>query len=387
MALVVYLLRAALPGSLFQASRASYFNYLADVFLHRSLSLRLHPSYQLDLVNYAGEQYLYWPPLPAILIMPLVALFGVGMSDLIYTAIFGAITVALVARMLALLDEINLAPLSIERRGLLVATIAFGSVLFILAPYGRVWYTSQIVGWGCVLLAIAAALKQRGRWDYFLAGLAFACAALTRVPLLLNGVWVAYYLLQRDWGRPARWRVGAILCGIIPVLVALVLLGWYNAARFGNPLEMGTTWHNIDLSLRGDLARYGLFSLHYLPVNLYYHFVASPLDIYYRGMAGGLFWMTPVLFGAPYAIWRWRHRPLVWSLVLTCALVYLPIGLVISPGNIYGPRYLLDLMPPLLVLTALGIQRWRMGLLHILLLISCAVYAFGSILTLLLPYS
>lgn len=44
------------------------------------------------------------------------------------------------------------------------------------------------------------------------------------------------------------------------------------------------------------------------------------------------------------------------------------------------------LLPPLLVLTTLGVRHRRMALLHTLLLISCAVYAFGSVLTLLLNY-
>jgi hypothetical protein len=386
MSLAVYLLRAGISRTPLRHTHAAYFNYLADAFLHGQLSLRLPTEYQLDLVHYAGKVYLYWPPFPAVLVMPLVALFGVGVSDVAYTAAFGAIAIALTAKLLAALDETGIAPLDVERRAVLVATVAFGSVALILAPRGEVWYTSQIVGWGCVLAATVAALAVRGRGGYVLVGLAFACATATRVSLLFNGLWLAYYLLRRDRREPLRWRLGAAACALAPIAATLLLLGWYNLARFGRPLEMGIPWHNMDVRLRADYARYGYFSLHYLPDNLYFHFVASPLETFYRGMAGGLFWMTPVLLGAPYALWRHRRGALAWAIGLTCALVYLPIGLLMSPGNIYGPRYLLDLLPPLLVLTALGIRRWRLDVLHALLLFSCAVYAFGSALVLALPF-
>jgi hypothetical protein len=98
-------------------------------------------------------------------------------------------------------------------------------------------------------------------------------------------------------------------------------------------------------------------------------------------MGGGLFWMTPVLLGAPYAVWRGRRAPLVWALAASCLLVYVPIGLNIGTGWItFGPRYLLDLMVPLLVLTALGVRRWRLDVLQVLMIVSCATYALGSLL-------
>jgi hypothetical protein len=60
--------------------------------------------------------------------------------------------------------------------------------------------------------------------------------------------------------------------------------------------------------------------------------------------------MTPILLAAPYAVWKERRDLLVWVLVVTCILVYIPIGLLMGTGWVtFGPRYLLDLMPPLLV--------------------------------------
>jgi hypothetical protein len=74
-------------------------------------------------------------------------------------------------------------------------------------------------------------------------------------------------------------------------------------------------------------------------------------------------------------------------LVLTAVLVYIPIGLVMGIGYAFGPRYLLDLTVPLVTLTAIGIRRWNISVLQILLIISVAMYLVGSILILLHDYS
>jgi len=381
LALLVYLLRAAFSPTGYHRTSTAYFNFLADAFLHGQLHLRFSPANVADLVFYGERYYLYWPPFPALLVLPLVALFGSDVSDILYTAVLAALSVALLAKLLQLLDQHQIAPLAVERRAILVATMAFGSVLLILAPSGRVWHTAQIVGWGGALLATIAALTKGGRWGYFLVGLALACATMSRTAILFNGVWLAFFMLRRDQARPLRHRIILALSGLTPVVVALLAQGWYNWTRFGSPLDMGLAWHKVSPFFASDFARYGTFNLHYLPTNLYYEFIAYTVMTPQQWMGGGLFWMTPILLGAPAALWRYRHQPLIWSLLLSCVLTYLPIGLCMGTGLItFGPRYLLDLMVPLVVLTTFGIRRWHIGILLLLMCISCATYAVGSIL-------
>jgi hypothetical protein len=279
------------------------------------------------------------------------------------------------------LDQHGLAPLSAARRGALVATCAFGSALLILAPAGNVWATTQVVGLCCVLYATIAALALPRGWAYLMAGLGLAGALATRNALVLNGVWLAYYLLHRDWSLPWRWRARRVAAGLAPIGVTLGLLAWYNVARFGDPLQLGLPWHNMHPIFRADYERYGLFNLHYLPTNLYYQFVAYTLFSADRWQGSGLFWLSPLLLGAPWAVWRERRNPLVWALVLTCLLAYLPIGLIMGTGYFqFGPRYLLDLLVPLVVLTAIGIRRWPPALVGLATAIGVATYVAGSIL-------
>lgn len=377
-ALVVYLLRAVW-GTGLARSEDAYFNYLADAFLHGQTFLRQAPPHTLDLVYYGDRIYLYWPPFPAILVAPLIALFGVGVSDRLYTAVIAALAVGLLARLLAALDLVEVAPLDAGRRGILVLGVAFGTFLLILAPAGNVWSTAQLIGWACTLLAALAAVAVPGARGYFLAGLALAAAMATRSSLALNGLWLAYYLLWRDRWLPRRTLAGRVALGVAPLAVTLALLGVYNVVRFGDPLQLGLPWHNMHPIFRADYERYGLFNLHYLPTNLHYQFIAYDLFNENRWQGSGIFWMSPLLLGAPYALWRGWRRPLVWALVLTCVLVYAPIGLLMGTGYFqFGPRYLLDLLTPLVVLTALGVRRWPLWLLGLLLTIGLGTYAAGS---------
>jgi hypothetical protein len=193
-ALVVYLLRASISPDGFRYTNYAYFNYLADAFLNGQLNFRLPTVGTLDLVFFADKIYIYSPPFPAIVVMPLVALLGVTVSDVLYNVILAAFSIGALAKLLAILDERDIAPLSAERRAILLLSLAFGSVILILAPVGSVWFTAQLVGWNCVLLATIAALVRPDRSGYFLTGLALACALATRNGLIFNGIW-----LSRCW--------------------------------------------------------------------------------------------------------------------------------------------------------------------------------------------
>jgi hypothetical protein len=165
-------------------------------------------------------------------------------------------------------------------------------------------------------------------------------------------------------------------------VAAIGLLAWYNWARFGSPTETGLQWHNVAPFFQEEYSKYGVFHPHYLPLNLREQFwsypVFTPLEEQ-SWLGGGLFWLTPVLLAAPWALLRHARNALVWWLALSCLIVYIPIGLLMGTGWVtYGPRYLLDLMVPLLVLTAIGLRRWPLPLVIALTAVSCASYIVGS---------
>ena len=159
---IVYAVMAAQRGSITGVSTAPYFNYLADAFLHGQLSLYTLPPNLHDLALFNGQYYMYWPPFPAVVLLPFIALFGVGFSDVLFTLGVGALNVFLVALTLRVLDRKGILPLDPEQRGLMTIFFAFGTVHLFLASLGNVWFTSQVIAFLCCVLAYLAAVGLKG---------------------------------------------------------------------------------------------------------------------------------------------------------------------------------------------------------------------------------
>lgn len=387
LAMVVYTIIAAHHGGIWQASRYAYFNYLADALLQGQLHLSLKPRSTHDLSLFDGRYYLYWPPFPAVVLMPFVAVWGIQFSDILFTIGIGGLNVALIAILLRQASARGMIALSAVQRGLLVLCFALGSTHLTLAPYGRVWYTAQLIGLACVALAYLAAVALRGWPAFLLAGLALSGALLTRNHLALAGLWPAALLLQQHWpqatdGRAGWLRLGrVVLAGLLPVVLAVTLLGLYNWLRFGSALDNGLAYHRMSAMFRQDYEQYGAFNLHYLGTNFRYQFLAYPFPLGPEtDLGGSLVLLTPVFAGALWALVVGRPRWSVALLGLTTVLVALPILLLMGTGwRQFGPRYTLDFMVPLLLLTALGIRRWPSWVLALLTLISIVHYLIGTI--------
>src|SRR6266542_2461031 len=90
-AFITYFCISSLGGSPFRVREYAYFNYLADAFLYGQLYLRLLPPNLHDLSFFNGHYYLYWPPMPAIILMPFIAVFGVDFSDVFFNVVVAAI--------------------------------------------------------------------------------------------------------------------------------------------------------------------------------------------------------------------------------------------------------------------------------------------------------
>lgn len=375
-ALLVYTIISARSGELFKQSMFPYYNYLADAFLHGQTWLRILPSSIHDLSFFNGRYYLYWPPFPAVVLMPFVAIFGVQLNDVLYTLIFASLNVGLVAQLLRVACQVEFLHLSKSQRAILVIFFAFGTVHLTMAPVGRVWLTGQLIGFTYVLLAYLAAFSLSGVKAWFFTGLALACAMLTRNQLVFTGIFPLVYLLYQ--GKP--WNGPRVLRGLawaaLPLITAGLIYLFYNQIRFGNPFDVGVAYHNMDDFFRADFQRYGYFNLHYIPINLYYQFIFYPLPLRLESaMGGSLFLLSPLFFSAFAAFWKPSNKRYVWALLASILVTYIPIVLLMGTGWIQlGPRYTLDFTVPLLLLTALGIEKWKTTIPIILMILSIIQY-------------
>jgi hypothetical protein len=381
LSLIVYTIIAAQRGPIRDASSSPYFNYLADALLHGQLSLRLLPANHHDLAFFNGQYYMYWPPFPAILMMPLVAFLGVGFSDVLFTLAIGAINVTLVAYTLRIVDKSNLITLDADRRGILTIFFAFGTVHLFLSSLGNVWFTSQVVSFLCSILVFLAAIRLKGYPAFFLTGLALACATLTRNHLIFLGIWPAYFLYQNHKSAKIKKAVAYLLVAALPMLVGVCLNLLYNYLRFGSIFEYGLSFQNFGAFFEPDFQKYGHFNIHYLTTNFYYNFIYYPFPTSETTLMGGsLFLLSPLFFAAFWAFSTSNTRKSVLVLWMTVIVVTIPILLNIGSGwKTFGPRYTLDFTVPLLMLTAMGARSWPKWLVFLLTLVSIAHYILGTL--------
>lgn len=384
-AFMIYFILSISGGSPFRVRQHAYFNYLADAFLHGQLNLRILPSNLHDLSFFNDQYFLYWPPMPAIVLMPFVAVFGVGFSDVFFAVMLASANVATIAALLRAADRKGLIPLNFNDRLAFVLFFAFGTVHIILAIFGTVWFTAQLLGFLFVALAYLCALELDGAFSFLAVGLFMACAMLTRNHLLFTGIWPAYYLLSKNWNnRPKIY--GFVLLALLPPLVMGSLFLAYNFARFGSPFDLGIAYHKMSPFFVADYKKYGAFNVHYIPINFYYQYIHYPiLSIFQRNsdmyMGGSLFLLSPLFFFAFRAIFRERRNPNIWMLFISILATGIPILLLMGTGWVqYGPRYTLDFTVPLILLTAYGIPRVSRRLLMWLVVLSIMQYIPGVIL-------
>ena len=377
-AFLVYFLFSTVVGKPFRVRDTAYFNYLADAFLHGQLYLRLIPVATHDLSYFKGHYYLYWPPIPAIVLMPFVALFGVGFSDVFFNVVLASLNVAMLAALFQAVDRAGLIPIPASYRALLLFFFTLGTVHLILAVFGKVWHTAQLLGFLFVGLAYLAAIELKGIRSFFVTGVLIACATFTRNHLLFTGIWPAYYLLASNWrDRPRLYLY--IVVGLFPLLVMGLLFLDYNFLRYHDPFELGIRYHFMDPMFVADYHEYGAFNLHYLPTNFYYQYVHYPFPFNAKTLMGGsLFLLSPVFLYAFVGMIREYHNPNIWLWMLSVVASSIPILLLMGTGwKQFGPRYTLDFTIPLLLLTASGVRSSSKLLLFCLIAISVLQYVLG----------
>lgn len=327
------------------------------------------------------KHYVSFPPFPAIVMMPLVAIWDFKVNDVWFTLFFGALNGLLLFLLLQYLTTRGHSARSRSDNLWITALFVFGTVHFFSAVRGEVWFTALIVGVALNLVAIAFTIELRRP---FLAGVFLICAAATRTPLQFACILMALLALfpegrlRKDgWGR----TLGKLALYGAPIALGLAALLWYNHARFDSPLEYGHTY--LQEGARDSIRRHGLESGWFLGPNLSAAFVNPPivtteeppyLKIPLDGL--GLLWTSPVLL---LLLWTPNRTWLFKSLVITAFVVALPGLFYQNTGRLqFGYRFGLDWLPFLVVAFAVGGRplTWRV---KALIVAGIVVNAFGAL--------
>ncbi|HEX2755317.1 MAG TPA: hypothetical protein VHM48_07635 [Candidatus Limnocylindrales bacterium] len=342
-----------LSNRLFDATRGDFF-YLADAFLHGRVWLDTRLGFQ-DVIVRDGHIFVPFAPFPAVALMPIVAIFGPVVADQWETGINAALAASTVG--LAWWFAGRAGVRSLVDRFFLVVLLGFSTQIWWVTTRGGVWHTGHLIA---TILTLACLIELWGSRRAWLIGLLAGAAFMTRAPLAFAIPFYALLLAgDRIW-EPRRWPWRTwfeLALGFLPMLAFFF---WYNAARFGSPLESG-----YGLALLPDWLeqqrKLGLFSTAHLQMNINYLFLRVPRRIdefpFFQpdGLGMSIFITSPGLLYAVRARWR---ESLTWWLALAALIVLIPTLLYYGGGWLqYGYRYALDSIPLVWALCALAAVR------------------------------
>jgi len=339
-----------LSNRFYDAGRGDFF-YLAHAFLHGRtwLDVRLGPQ---DVILQNGHIYVPFAPFPGIALMPIVALVGPQVADQWETGINASLAAATVG--LAWWFTARAGVRALVDRVALVILLGFSTQIWWVTTRGGVWHTGQLIA---TILTLACLIELWGARRPWLIGLLAGAAFLTRAPLALAVPFYALLLAgDRIW-EPRRWPWREWVALALGVLPSIAFFFWYNADRFGSPLESGYALATLPDWLEAQ-RRLGLFSTVHVGMNIEYLFTRLPRFstsfpfLYPDGLGMSIFLTSPGLLYAIRAPWRESRS---WWLAGAALLVLIPTLLYYGGGWLqYGYRYALDSIPFVWALCAIA---------------------------------
>lgn len=247
---------------IFSNQKPSIYNhhvYIANAFLSGTFEIKNSPSWHNDVAIVNGKKYGIYGPAPAVLLMPLVAIFGLQAPEGLLNLIIATAGVIVFWQILSKLKFIK------EFKIWLTAFFAFGTLNFFSAVHDQTWWFTYIVASFFLLLSINELL---GKGRAILVGLAIGVAYATRVETVFSLIFALTLLNYKQISF--KKSVGLFLGFAGP----FILFSYYNFARFGNVFDTGYT--NFVTRDPSSYIPYGLFSWHYFPNDFYTYFLKGP---------------------------------------------------------------------------------------------------------------
>lgn len=354
-----------------------YYVYLAESLLQGRVDVPNLPNSYYDFVVFNDKKYIPFSYLPAVLVAPLVAVFGTSISETRLSQIIGGVNIFL---LFLLLKRIG-----ISKSVALVVSLffAFGTVHWYVSSVGWSWFFAHVLAIFFLLLAL---LEIGGKRRLWLVGFLVALAGLSRQPIFLSIPLIFLLAIYQEGVtglnlKKITYRLTIFLIGIS---IPTVLLLFYNYARFGSFLEQGYlqlyqtyTSSNIAYSfyrnfVPSNTPHFGYIDIRNIPLALYTMFFMAP-DFLPR---------FPFIRPSPYGMSLLLTSPLFilvfiskaqkylkYILWIAIIFVALPTLLHYAQGWVqFGYRFVLDYIVFLLILLSLALKD-KVSLLVICLLL------------------
>jgi hypothetical protein len=368
--LIVY--AAVAGGRLLAHTPYNHFAHLADAWLHgRQSIISGGPAYAQgnDFAVYGGKTYISFPPFPAVLMLPMVAMAGSPeeFRDGQFIVWLAGVGPAFLFLALEKLRARGYAQRS-ERDNLWLAFLfAFGTVYFFTAVQGTVWCAGHVVCVGLLCAYLWASIDAARPW---LAGGLLGAAFLTRPTMSLSAVFFALEALRVSgavWPAEGKRRLQRALEHVdtkallrrtvpfaLPIALALALASWMNYTRFHNASPTAFGHEHLTVQWHARIEKWGLFGLHYLGKNLGCMLTSLPWPRLFKVNEHGLaLWFTTPMY--LWLLWPKQRSWMHWALALAAVLPMLQNLLYQNSGwQQFGYRFSNDYAPTLFLLFAVG---------------------------------
>lgn len=342
-----------------------HYTLLANSFLHGKLYITKNAPWLEKVPINRNDFYVAEPPLPAVLAIPFVGIFGLNFPQQIISEVLGAGCVVLGFFIsLEIKNSLKIAIWSALLMG-------FGNIIWFLSADGSVWYLAQVTAIFFVLLAIN---EFCGKKRIGLIALFTSLAFLARIQMIF---YLPLFILIFSSKKNLLKNIAISFVVALPIFS---LFGLYNYLRFGNFLETG-------LKLIPGLTKEpwfssGLFSLSYIPGHLNLLFnsypkISNKFPFVLPTLGGLAIWITSPVF-----IFALLNNPKNKTVALSWITLIFIILLDLSYGSAgisqFGYRYAVDIYPILFLLTIRSISNHNLKAIHwVLLFISIIVNLWG----------
>jgi len=330
-----------------------YYGRLAQAFLAGRWWLLEAPPWLNELLPCGdGRWCVAYPPLPAILTVPLAAFLPTDLAQVLVSRLGAGIS----AGVLYLALRAFGAPRLVAIAG--CALSAFGTTLFFSSVDGRAWFDAHAVAMPFLSAAFLFAARGDRAW---LMGAMIGLATLSRLPVAAATPALVYLFARRaemPYVRALAWTVaGGAPFGAVYVA--------YNLMRWGTPLDAGYA----ALAVGDVFFTRGVFSLFYIPRHLYAIFIEPPQFVddtvwFLRpGIKGmSLFLTTPAFVWAFAGLRHLRRDPAIASVAAAALLALIPDVVHGTVGFAqFGYRFSIDAQPFLVALALAGDARTAEG--------------------------
>ncbi|XHH10456.1 MAG: hypothetical protein ACFCUE_07460 [Candidatus Bathyarchaeia archaeon] len=359
----------------------NYYVRLADALLQGRLYLLDNPAWLNELIPLNGVYYVVYPPFPALIMTPLVAIFGLSLNQTLVSLFFGALTVSLSYILACDVRKSQNYGQNVSFSVWAAVLFGFGTIFWWISSVGSVWLIAQVFATFFMFLALHESFsKSRPLLIGLLVGASYWC----RLPTILGIFFFVILILNRQpaqqWGIKIRQAMPSLVKLAVGAGVFVLLNFMYNYVRFGTLLDAGY-WMIPGIQNEPWFSK-GLFSLSYIYDNLVTFFSGlptiafDPFTIIFP-LTGTAIWLTTPAF-----VFALKSK-ISNVVTVSCWVAVFAVSFVIFTKGLsgwgFGYRYALDFYPFLFVLTLKGFGKELRWYHKLLIVVGVVVNLVGTV--------